>query len=117
MDNLPMFWNVLKGEMTLVGSMPVPASNSEALSSYHFKNTTLKPGLTGNWRFKDMRKLDDGDYLAELNDNYINKWSFSRDCWIILKTIAVIMTRKSTALGTSLFTCLEDNQAYGVKSA
>lgn len=117
MDNLPMFWNVLKGDMTLVGSLPVPATNSEALNDHHFKNTTLKPGLTGDWRFRDKIKLRDGDYLAELNDNYINKWSFSRDCWIILKTIAVIMTRKSTALGTSLFTCLEDNQAYGVKSA
>ncbi len=116
MDNLPMFWNVLKGDMSLVGSLPIPATNLEALNDHHFRNTTLKPGLTGDWRFRDKSKLSDGDYLAELNDNYINKWSFSRDCWIILKTVAVIMTKKSTALGTSLFTCLENNNAYSVKS-
>lgn len=116
MDNFPMFWNVLKGDMTLVGSLPIPASNSEALTNYHFKNTTLKPGLTGNWRFKDMRKLDDGDYLAELNDNYLNKWSFTGDCWIILKTIVLILTNKSAVIGTSLFACLEENHAYSVES-
>jgi lipopolysaccharide/colanic/teichoic acid biosynthesis glycosyltransferase len=114
MDNLPMFWNVFKGDMTLVGSLPVPATNLEEL--IHFKNTTLKPGLTGDWRFKDKNILDDGDYLAELNDNYINKWSFIRDIWIILKTIVVILTTKSTAIGTSLFTCLEKKQAYSVES-
>ena len=117
MDNLPMFWNVLKGDMSLVGSLPIAASNLEVLNNHHFKNTTLKPGLTGDWRFKNKSRLDDGDYLAELNDNYINKWSFTRDCWIILKTIAVILTRKPASLEVSLFSCLEDNQDYSIKSA
>lgn len=117
MDNLPMFWNVLKGDMSLVGSLPIAASNLEALNDHHFKNTALKPGLTGNWRFVDKNKLDYGEYLAELNENYINKWSLARDCWIILKTIALILTRKPASLEVSLFSCLEDNRDYSVKSA
>jgi len=117
MDNLPMFWNVFKGDMSLVGSLPIAANNMETLNSHHFKNTTLKPGLTGDWRFADKSKLNDGDCLAELNDNYINKWSFSRDCWIILKTIAVILARKPASLEVSLFSCLEDNRDYSVRSA
>lgn len=117
MDNLPMFWNVFKGDMTLVGSLPVPAANLEELNNDHFKNTTLKPGLTGDWRFRDKSKLEDGNYLAELNDNYINKWSFFRDLWIVLRTIvAILTTTKSTAINTSLFACLEEKQAYSIKS-
>ena len=115
MDNLPMFWNVLKGDMTLVGSLPVPANNLDEFTNRHIKNTTLKPGLTGNWRFKENRKLKDGNYLAELNNDYINNWSLLRDCWIILKTITFILTTKSTTIGTCLFTCLEDNPPYNVK--
>ncbi|MGI6086168.1 MAG: sugar transferase [Acetivibrionales bacterium] len=114
MDNLPVFWNVLKGEMSLVGSMPIPAFKSKTLTSYNFRNTILKPGLTGNWRFKDMRKLDDGDYLAELNNSYLNKWSFTRDCWIILRTIVLILSNKA-GIGPSLFACLEESHAYSVK--
>ena len=115
MDNLPMFWNVLKGDMTLVGSLPVPATNLDELTNHNIKNTNLKPGLTGNWRFKDKRKLNDGKYLANLNNDYINNWSLLRDCWIILKTITFILTTKSTTIGTCLFTCLEDNPPYNVK--
>jgi len=117
MDNLPMFWNVLKGDMSLVGSLPIAASNLEDLKNHRFKNISIKPGLTGDWRFGDRRKLDDGEYLADLNENYINKWSLARDCWIILKTIGLILTRKPASLQVSLFSCLEDNRDYSVKSA
>ena len=117
MDNLPMFWNVLKGDMSLVGSIPTAASDLEALNHPRYKHTTLKPGLTGDWRFGGKSKLDDREYLAELYENYTNKWSLTRDCWIILKTIGLILARKPASLEVSLFTCLEDNREYSVKSA
>ena len=117
MDNLPMFWNVLKGDMSLVGSLPIAASDLEALNNSPFKNTALKPGLTGDWRFGDKSKLDDGEYLTELNENYINKWSLTRDCWIILKTIGLILAGKPASQEVILFTCLEDNRDFSVKSA
>jgi lipopolysaccharide/colanic/teichoic acid biosynthesis glycosyltransferase len=103
--------------MSLVGSLPIAASNLEDLKNHRFKNISIKPGLTGDWRFGDRRKLDDGEYLADLNENYINKWSLARDCWIILKTIGLILTRKPASLQVSLFSCLEDNRDYSVKSA
>ncbi len=116
MNNLPMFWNVLKGDISLVGSLPVPAVNSNALTNHQFKNITLKPGLTGNWRFADKNKLNDSDYLSELNNRYLSKWSFVRDGWLIIKTVAIILTTKTTSVGTSLFACLEENSSYSVET-
>lgn len=117
MCNLPMFWNVLKGEMSLVGSPPVAAENGNGLSRSRAINITIKPGLTGLWRFADRSNLNDHDYLTELNNRYLYKWSFIRDLWLIIKTIAVILTSKTTRMGTSLFYCLEEDSSYGFSSS
>lgn len=116
MSNLPMFWNVLKGDMSLVGSLPTPAINCNVLGNNQLKNINLKPGLTGTWRFADRNRLNDEDYMAELNNRYLHKWSFIRDLWLILKTIAIILTTKTTGIRTSLFACLEENNNYSVKT-
>jgi len=116
MCNLPMFWNVLKGDMSLVGSLPVPAEKRNITGNDLPVNITLKPGLTGLWRFADRNRLNDNIYLAELSNRYIHKWSFIRDLWLILKTIAVILTVKTTGIGTSLFCCLEESSRYRLSS-
>jgi lipopolysaccharide/colanic/teichoic acid biosynthesis glycosyltransferase len=110
MCNLPMFWNVLKGEMSLVGSLPILAENG----SNQEVNITLKPGLTGLWRFIDRSMLNDYGYLTELSNRYLYKWSFIRDIWLIFKTIVFILAIKTSGMGTSLFSCLEENSSYGL---
>jgi len=114
MCNLPMFWNVLKGDMSLVGSLPVHAENDSNHSGGRAINITLKPGLTGLWRFTDRTMLNDNRYLTELNNRYLHKWSFIRDLWLIFKTIVFILTLKASGIGTSLFSCLEEKSSYGL---
>lgn len=110
MSNLPMFWNVLKGEMSLVGSLPITAENSG--NGSRNINVTLKPGLTGLWRFINRDMLNDLQYLNELNNRYLYKWSVLRDIWLILKTIAAILTIKTSVIGTDLFSCIYENSSY-----
>lgn len=95
MDHLPMFWNVLRGDMSLVGSLPIPALNLDMLTNDQFKNFCIRPGLTGTWRFAENDRTDDEAYLTEMNVQYIQNWSFMRDIWLILKTVVVVLTRKS----------------------
>jgi len=111
MDHLPMFWNVLRGDMSLVGSLPVPAVNLDLLTNEQFKNFCIRPGLTGTWRFADNDRKDDEKYLTEMNLQYIKRWSFMRDVWLLFKTVVVVLTRKSHL---TLLQRLEDNQSTDV---
>jgi lipopolysaccharide/colanic/teichoic acid biosynthesis glycosyltransferase len=107
MNNLPMFWNVLTGDMSLVGSAPVPDKGT--LLNSTIKNITIKPGLTGTWRFADSSRIKDEDFLAEMDSNYLYKWSFLRDLWLILKTAALFFTVRCSRTGNSLINCMEEN--------
>lgn len=110
MSNLPMFWNVFKGEMSLVGSLPIAAEISG--NGNRNINITLKPGLTGLWRFINRDMVNDLQYLNELNNRYLYKWSVVRDIWLILKTITIILATKTSAIRTDLFSCIYENSSY-----
>lgn len=112
MDHLPMFWNVLRGDMSLVGSLPVPGDCPEGLTNYLWKNISIKPGLTGAWRFAEKNMIDNENYLAELNYRYADKWSLKRDIWLLAKTIFVMFTKQS---GMTLLTMMENNQNREMK--
>lgn len=114
LSNLPVFWNVFKGDMSLVGGYPISAADSSPFSAEQLKNTKIRPGLTGLWRFKDKDRSLSVDYLAELNELYLSKWSFIRDIWLIFKTAVIILTTNTSNSETSLYACLNEEQAYEV---
>ena len=107
LDHLPMFWNVLKGDMSLVGSVPVPAVNLDQLTNEQFRNFCIRPGLTGTWRFVENGRKNDEGYLTELNLEYVNNWSFLWDLWLIFKTAIIVIAGKS---GLCLLERLDKNQ-------
>jgi lipopolysaccharide/colanic/teichoic acid biosynthesis glycosyltransferase len=90
LDELPQLWNVLRGEMSLVGPRPAPIVEVAAYSPWHRRRLTVKPGITGLAQVR-ARKYRDFDQRATLDLDYIDQWSISLDFAILLQTIAVAM--------------------------
>jgi lipopolysaccharide/colanic/teichoic acid biosynthesis glycosyltransferase len=85
-DELPQLFNVLKGEMSLVGPRPLPLWVGEKLRDTRFhRRFSVLPGMTGFWQVNGRRQ--DFDYMAELDVSYVDQWSFSFDLKILAKTI------------------------------
>ncbi len=86
LDELPQFWNVLRGEMSLVGPRPAPPREVESYDLWHRRRLSMKPGITGLWQVT-ARQSDDFEERAELDLAYIDRWSLWLDAKILLRTI------------------------------
>lgn len=89
-DELPQLWNVLRGEMSLVGPRPHPVDDFERYDLDHFRRLDVKPGITGLWQVKARRDPSFETNLA-LDLEYIESWSLWVDAKILLKTIPAVM--------------------------
>lgn len=90
LDELPQFWNVLKGEMSLVGPRPALPTEFERYSLEHFRRLDVKPGLTGMWQV--TARLDPSfDHYIDLDLQYIEHWSLWLDLKILAKTIPEVL--------------------------
>src|SRR5437588_6370560 len=93
LDELPQLFNVLRGEMSLVGPRPLPQRDYELLESWHRKRYLVLPGMTGLWQVSGRSELD-FDELVRLDFLYLERWSIFLDLSILLKTVpAVIRAR------------------------
>jgi len=90
LDELPQLWNVLKGEMSLVGPRPHPVEDCARYSSEHCRRLGVTPGLTGLWQVL-ARANPSFEICMMLDLAYIEKWSLSLDCRILLKTIPAVL--------------------------
>ena len=90
-DEFPQFWNVLKGDMSLVGTRPPLPAEWEQYDYHHRMRMTVKPGITGLWQVSGRSEIIDFDEVVRLDLDYIENWSFREDLRIILKTIAVVV--------------------------
>ena len=97
LDEFPQFFNVLKGDMSLVGTRPPTVDEYEKYSFYQNKRLAVKPGITGVWQISGRSDITDFDEVVRMDSEYIDDWSIEKDIKIILKTIAVIFTRKGSA--------------------
>ena len=93
LDEFPQFWNVLKGEMSLVGTRPPTADEVARYSPHHWRRLDVKPGLTGQWQVSGRSAIKDFEEIVHLDLLYQSAWSPLYDLQIIAKTIAVILNR------------------------
>jgi len=89
-DELPQFWNVLKGEMSLVGPRPPTPAEVEHYESRHLLRLRVKPGLTGLWQLYG-NSVNDFEDIVKLDCRYINYWSLWLDLKILARTIPKIL--------------------------
>lgn len=89
-DELPQFWNVLKGDMSLVGTRPPTVDEYLQYSYYQKRRISFRPGITGLWQISGRSDIKDFDEVVKLDLEYIDNWSLKLDFKIILKTILVV---------------------------
>jgi exopolysaccharide biosynthesis polyprenyl glycosylphosphotransferase len=94
LDEFPQFVNVLRGEMSLVGTRPPTAGEVRQYLPEHLKRLSAKPGITGLWQVSGRNQIKDFERVVELDCNYLENWRFSDDLKIIFKTVYVVMKRK-----------------------
>jgi len=92
-DELPQLWNVLRGEMSLVGPRPPLPSEVVEYDIWHRRRLSMKPGITGLWQV-ESREEPDFDRWVELDLTYIDRWTLWLDLSILLRTMpSVLMAR------------------------
>jgi len=90
LDELPQFWNVLRGEMSLVGPRPPLVSEVAGYDVWHRRRLAMKPGLTGLWQTSARREAD-FDRWVKLDLEYIDRWSLWLDLKIMARTIPAML--------------------------
>ncbi|HRK33829.1 MAG TPA: sugar transferase [Candidatus Hydrogenedentes bacterium] len=93
LDELPQLFNVLKGDMSIVGPRPLPVSEEEAYSAWHWRRLDVKPGLTCIWQVTS-RHDKDFDRWVRLDIEYIRKYSILLDISLILRTIPAVLLQR-----------------------
>ncbi len=95
-DELPQFWNILKGDMSLVGTRPPTVEEFECYEPHHKARLSFRPGLTGLWQVSGRNRIDEFEEIVRLDTEYIKNWSLREDLMIILKTFVVVLKRKGS---------------------
>ena len=93
LDEFPQFVNVLKGEMSLVGTRPPTLDEWEKYELHHRARLATKPGITGMWQVSGRSKITDFEEVVKLDTKYITEWNFKLDIKILLKTIIIVLKR------------------------
>ena len=95
-DEFPQFINILKGDMSLVGTRPPTVDEYEQYEQHHKSRLAMKPGLTGLWQVSGRSEITDFEEVVKLDNEYIANFSIGNDIKIILKTVGVVLRRKGS---------------------
>jgi lipopolysaccharide/colanic/teichoic acid biosynthesis glycosyltransferase len=90
LDELPQFWNVLMGDMSLVGTRPPTPDEVNNYKSHHFQRLKVKPGMTGEWQVRGRSTVKDFEEVVSMDLDYQHNWSVFYDLYLIFKTIEVV---------------------------
>ncbi|GFO59393.1 hypothetical protein GMST_17180 [Geomonas silvestris] len=94
LDELPQFWNVLQGEMSLVGTRPPTPEEVKGYQNWQRKRICMKPGITGLWQVSGRNSVTDFNEVVRLDLQYIDTWSLATDLRLILRTLKVVFFRE-----------------------
>lgn len=95
-DELPQFFNVLEGSMSLIGTRPPTVDEYNQYSAHHKRRISIKPGITGLWQVSGRSEITDFEEIVRLDCFYIDHWSITSDIKILLKTFAAVFTGKGS---------------------
>ena len=95
-DEFPQFWNVLKGDMSLVGTRPPTVDEYEQYDPHHKVRLSIKPGLTGMWQVSGRSDITDFDDVVKLDNQYIREWSIRLDIKILFETVGAVLRSKGS---------------------
>jgi len=90
-DEFPQFWNVLKGDMSLVGTRPPTLDEWEKYEPHHRARMAIKPGITGMWQVSGRSDITDFEEVVRLDTEYIEKWNIGLDIKILFKTVLSVL--------------------------
>ncbi len=90
LDEFPQFWNVLKGDMSLVGTRPPTVDEWNQYDYHHRARMAIKPGITGMWQVSGRSDITDFEEVVRLDREYIEKWNLGLDIKILFKTVMVV---------------------------
>ncbi len=95
-DEFPQFFNVLLGDMSLVGTRPPTVNEFNEYSNYHKRRLSMKPGITGMWQVSGRSDITDFEDVVKLDCKYIDNWSLGLDFKILMKTLMAVVMRKGS---------------------
>lgn len=93
LDEFPQFFNVLKGDMSLVGTRPPTVDEWDKYDLHHRARLATKPGITGMWQVSGRSNITDFEDVVKLDRQYIAEWNFALDIKILFKTVLVVFKR------------------------
>ena len=97
LDEFPQFINVLKGDMSLVGTRPPTMDEWQKYDMSHRVRMSIKPGITGMWQVSGRSSITDFNEVVRLDREYIENWRLSLDIKILLKTVWVVIMRSGAS--------------------
>lgn len=95
-DEFPQFFNVLKGDLSLVGTRPPTVDEWEQYKLHHRARLAIKPGITGMWQVSGRSDITDFEQVVELDKKYIREWDMGMDLRILLQTVKVVLSKKGS---------------------
>jgi anti-anti-sigma factor len=98
LDELPQFWNVLRGDMSLVGTRPPTPDEVQRYAVPSWQRLDVRPGMTGEWQVYGRSEILDFEDVIKLDLRYQQRWSLAYDIRLILRTLTVIFSKKSGAV-------------------
>ena len=96
LDEFPQFFNVLKGDMSIVGTRPPLISETNLYELHHRARLAIKPGITGMWQVSGRSDITDFEEVVSLDKEYISNWNIGLDIKILLKTVLVVLKREGS---------------------
>ena len=93
LDELPQFWNVLLGDMSLVGTRPPTSDEVMHYESHHWERLNVKPGITGEWQVNGRSTVKDFEDIVSMDLDYQRNWSIAYDISLLLRTLSVVLNK------------------------